>query len=165
VPLLNLFVYVVFHGPLGEEAGWRGFALPRLQSRYGPLIGSLILAPVWALWHLPMFWVPAWKFPPTLLNLALFILASIPLTIIMTWIFNNTKGSLLIAVLVHAVFDTTFVILNLLFTATSVTEYGSTFPMLAGCGAAALLIIAFTHGRLGYQNYQREEPNVATASR
>jgi uncharacterized protein len=160
LPLLSLFVYVIFHGPLGEEAGWRGFALARLQRLHGPLIGSLILGPLWALWHLPMFWVPAWKFPPTVLNLVLFVLASIPFTIIMTWIFNNTKGSLLIAVLVHAAFDMTFVILNLLFTATSVTEYGSTLPMLAGCGVVALLITASTRGRLGYQHYRQAEPST-----
>src|SRR5438046_5986469 len=57
--LLVLFVYVFFlGGPLGEELGWRGFALPRLQRRYGPLVGSLILGPIWAFWHLPIFWIP-----------------------------------------------------------------------------------------------------------
>ena len=110
---------------MGEEPGWRGFALPRLQRLHGPLVGSLILGPLWALWHLPLFWVRAWNFPPTLLNIVLFVLAAIPFTIVMTWVFNNTKGSLLIAVLVHATFDMTFVILNLLFTAPIVTDYGS----------------------------------------
>src|SRR5919107_4871234 len=55
LPLLSLFVYVLFHGPLAEEPGWRGFALPRLQSLHGPLVGTLILGPLWALWHLPLF--------------------------------------------------------------------------------------------------------------
>ncbi len=163
--LLSLFVYVVFHGPLGEEPGWRGFALPRLQRLHGPLVGSLILGPLWALWHLPLFWVRVWNFPPTLLNIALFVLAAIPFTIVMTWVFNNTKGSLLIAVLVHTTFDMTFVILNLLFTAPIVTDYGSTVPILIGCGAMALLVIALTRGRLGYQRYRGEEPDPATASR
>jgi membrane protease YdiL (CAAX protease family) len=149
--LLSQIVYVFLHGPLGEEPGWRGFALPRLQRLYGPLVGSLILGPLWALWHLPFFWVPAWNFPPTLFNVALFVIAAIPLTIVMTWVFNNTKGSVLMAISVHASFDFTFVILNLLFTAPIVTNYGSTVPVLIGLGTLALMAIGVTRGRLGYQ--------------
>ena len=151
-----MIVYVFLHGPLGEEPGWRGFALPRLQRLHGPLVGSLILAPLWALWHLPMFWVPARSFPPTLPNIGLFVIASIPFTIIMTWVFNNTKGSVLMAILVHWTFDFTFVILNLLFTAPIVTDYGSTLPVLVGLGTAALMAIAVTRGRLGYQHYKEK---------
>jgi membrane protease YdiL (CAAX protease family) len=166
LPLLSLIVYVLFHGPLGEEPGWRGFALPRLQTMHGPLIGSLILGPLWALWHLPLFWAPAWNFPPTLLNIVLFVISGTALTIVVTWVFNNTKGSVLIAILVHETFDTTFVFLNLLFTAPLVTDYGSTVPMVIGFGAVALLVVALTRGRLGYQHYrQEEEPDLATASR
>ena len=154
-PWLSQIVYVFLHGPLGEEPGWRGFALPRLQRLHGPLVGSLILGPLWALWHLPFFWVPAWNFPPTLLNIVLFVIAAIPLTIVMTWVFNNTKGSVLMAILVHASFDMSFVILNLLFTAPIVTDYGSTLPVLIGLGTFALLVIALTRGRLGYQHYLR----------
>jgi membrane protease YdiL (CAAX protease family) len=150
-PWLSQIVYVFLHGPLGEEPGWRGFALPRLQRLYGPLVASLILGPLWALWHLPFFWVPAWNFPPTLLNIGLFVIVAIPLTIVMTWVFNNTKGSVLMAILVHATFDMTFVILNLLFIAAIVTDYGSTVPVLIGLGTLALIAIAVTRGRLGYE--------------
>jgi len=154
IPWLSQIVYVFVHGPLGEEPGWRGFALPRLQRLHGPLVGSLILGPLWALWHLPFFWVPAWNFPPTGANVVLFVIASIPVTIILTWIFNNTNGSVFIAILGHWSFDFTFVILNLLFTAHIVTDYGSTLPVLLGLGTAALLVIALTRGRLEYEHYQ-----------
>jgi membrane protease YdiL (CAAX protease family) len=164
LPLLSLFVYVFFlGGPFGEEPGWRGFALPRL---HGPLVGSLILGPLWAFWHLPIFWVPAWNFPPTLLNIVLYVISAISFTIVMTWVFNNTKGSLLIAILMHASFNTTFLILNLLFPAPIVTDYGSTVPSVIGYGAVALLVIALTRGRLGYERYLQDEegePDVATA--
>jgi uncharacterized protein len=165
--LLGLFVTVFFiGGPLGEEPGWRGFALPRLQRLHGPLVGSLILGPLWAFWHLPIFWVPAWNFPPTLLNLVLYVISAISFTIVMTWVFNNTKGSLLIAVLMHASFNTTFLMLNQLFPAPLVTGYGSQVPAVIGYGAVALVVVALTRGRLGYQHYQPEEDlDLATASR
>jgi uncharacterized protein len=165
LPLLSLYVTVFFiGGPLGEEPGWRGFALPRLQRLHGPLVGSLILGPLWAFWHLPIFWVPAWNFPPTLLNMVLYVISAISFTIVMTWVFNNTKGSLLIAVLMHASFNTTFLILNQLFPAPIVTGYGSQVPAVIGYGAVALLVVALTRGRLGYQHYQQEEdPDVDTA--
>ena len=116
------------------------------------------------MWHLPLFWVPAWNFPPTLLNIVLFVISATAFTIIMTWVFNNTKGSLLIAILVHATFDTTFVILNQLFPAPIVTDYGSTVPVLIGYDAVALVVMALTRGRLGYEHYRHEvEPNLATA--
>jgi membrane protease YdiL (CAAX protease family) len=51
-------------GPLFEEPGWRGFALPRLESRFGPLRASLILGTVWAAWHLPLFLYPGWSSIP-----------------------------------------------------------------------------------------------------
>jgi membrane protease YdiL (CAAX protease family) len=69
------------------------------------LVGSLILGLIWALWHLPIFWVPAWNFPPTILNIVMFVIAAIAFTFVMTWVFNNTKGSLFIAILIHASFD------------------------------------------------------------
>jgi len=162
LPMLALFVYIFFlGGPLGEEPGWRGFALPRLQRRYGPLVGSLILGPIWAFWHLPIFWIPAWNFPPTILNIVMFVTAATAFTVAMTWIFNNTKGSLFIAVLVHTSFDTVLAILNRLFPVPIVNDYGSNVPVLIGVGVLALVLIALTRGRLGYQRYREEEPNSA----
>src|ERR687894_1659166 len=61
---LAFFVLVfIFGGPLFEEPGWRGFALPRLERRHGPLVGTLILGVLWALWHLPEFFSPSWDTP------------------------------------------------------------------------------------------------------
>jgi uncharacterized protein len=164
LPLLVLFVYVFFlGGPLGEEPGWRGFALPRLQRRYGPLLGSLILGPLWAMWHLPVFWVPAWNYPPTLLNIVMFVIAAIAFTIVMTWVFNNTKGSVFMAVLVHATFDLYMALLNGLFPTPLVNDYGSNVPILIGFGALAVVLIALTRGRLGYEHYRQDVPDPAAA--
>ena len=78
----------VLGGPLGEEPGWRGFALPRLQAAYGPLIGSIVLGVLWASWHLPLFWSGVWT-PPTVANMVMFLVMITLLTIVMTWVFNN----------------------------------------------------------------------------
>ena len=59
IPAIGLFgvLLLIFVGALGEETGWRGYALPQLQRRFSPLTSSLILAVVWFGWHLPQFWV------------------------------------------------------------------------------------------------------------
>jgi uncharacterized protein len=86
-------------GPMGEEFGWRGLALPLLQRRFSPFWASLILGVVWATWHAPAFLMSgtpqsAWSFGP-------FFLGLIAVTVIMTPLFNASRGSLLIAILYH----------------------------------------------------------------
>ena len=145
----------VLGGPLGEEPGWRGFALPRLQLQYGPLPGSVILGVLWALWHLPLFWSGVWT-PPTIPNIAMFIVMITALTVVMTWVFNNAKGSVLITMLMHASFNTfANKIVAPLFPAPLLEEYGL-LPELVGFGVLAVLIVALTRGRLGYENYRPE---------
>jgi uncharacterized protein len=165
LPLLVSFPLVlIFGGALFEEGGWRGFALPRLQRLHGPLVGTLILGILWACWHLPLFWVTVWGTPPTILNMVLYIPSVIFMTIIFTWVFNNTKGSILIAILLHTSFDVFVGPVGLLFPAPLVTDYGGALPMLIGLGVTALVLVAVTRGRLGYRNYRQEEsPDPATA--
>lgn len=143
------FLLTVFlGGPLGEEPGWRGFALPRLQDRFGPLRGSLLLGVVWAAWHLPLFWSGVWT-PPTVANVVMFTVMIVALTVIMTWVYNHTAGSLLIMILMHASFNT-FAnrVAAPLFPAPILDEYGL-LPVLIGFTVTALVLIAVTRGRLG----------------
>jgi uncharacterized protein len=86
-------------GPMGEEFGWRGLALPLLQRRFSPFWASLILGVVWAIWHAPAFVMSgtpqsAWSFGP-------FFIGLIAITVILTPLFNASRGSLLIAILYH----------------------------------------------------------------
>jgi len=164
-PLLLLVSFplvLIFGGALFEEGGWRGFALPRLQRLHGPLVGTLILAPLWACWHLPLFWVTVWGTPPTILNMVLFLASVIFMTIVFTWVFNNTKGSILLAILLHTSFDAFVGPVGLLFPAPVVTDYGGAVPLLIGLGVTALLLVALTRGRLGYQHYRQDVPDPAT---
>lgn len=104
IPLLTLAFFVFWFGPLPEELGWRGFALDRLQMRNTALVASLVLGAVWALWHVPLFFVPGtFQFELGLGSLRswIFLLSNIPLSVLMTWVFNNTSRSTLSAVLMH----------------------------------------------------------------
>lgn len=143
-------------GPLGEEPGWRGFALPRLQRRYGPLLGSVILGVLWACWHLPLFWTGVWT-PPTIPNIFMYIVMITALTIIMTWVFNHANGSLLITMLMHASFNTfANKMVAPMFPAPIFNEFGL-LPELIGFTATALVLIVVTRGRLGYEHYHPED--------
>ena len=147
-------------GPLGEEPGWRGFALPRLQGRSGPLVGSLVLGVLWALWHLPLFWSGVWT-PPTVANILMFIVMITALTIMMTWVFNHVRGSLLIMMLMHASFNTFANKVEApLFPAPILNEYGL-LPVLIGFTVTAIVLIIATRGRLGYESSHREQAEHA----
>jgi membrane protease YdiL (CAAX protease family) len=95
------FVFIFLFIGLGEEPGWRGFALPRLQERHTPFVASLILVPIWALWHLPLM---GNEFPLAVIPAFLISLAGG--TLIQTWLFNRTKGSVFAQMLFHATVNT-----------------------------------------------------------
>jgi membrane protease YdiL (CAAX protease family) len=150
------FIAVFFGGgPLGEEPGWRGYALPRLQQRYGPLWGTLLLSVLWTCWHLPDFLTsaqgggPGTSFSAFLINFPIFLVLVTAIAIILTWIFNHTRGSIFISILAHASVNTPQVVLVPLFLAVGVTELN--LAALIGFGVPALLIAVLTRGRLGYQ--------------
>jgi membrane protease YdiL (CAAX protease family) len=86
---------------VGEELGWRGYALPRLLSQRNPITASLILGSLWALWHLPNFIFPIAGVPPLgpFPLIAVWIIAE---TFVFTWLYINSKGSVLITTLLHA---------------------------------------------------------------
>jgi membrane protease YdiL (CAAX protease family) len=152
-----LFLYVVAGpfflfagGPVFEEIGWRGFALPRLQRLHGPLLGSLVLGGLWALWHLPLFLIPDWDTPHgSPLDVALFVFLAVGITVVFTWVFNNTGGSVLLAILAHGSFNTGVAAAYDLFPVPAVTDGFANFVI--GFGAAALVVVALTKGRLSYR--------------
>lgn len=96
--LFNL-LYTFLSGPLSEEPGWRGFALPRLQARFGALTSSIILGLIWAFWHLPLYLVQE--------RLAIYIFVPLVLviSILMTWVYNNSRGSLILTIIMHFSFN------------------------------------------------------------
>jgi hypothetical protein len=87
-------------GPLGENPGWQGFALPGLQGfGYSPLLATMILAPLVSLWHLPLFFMEEGGLQPSVLVGGL--VATVAVTFWYTWLFNRTGGSVLLVILAH----------------------------------------------------------------
>lgn len=107
VAIVPTFLFILFlQGPVPEEFGWRGYFLDRLQSSYGKLYASLIVGVIWAVWHLPLFFIGYLPFP-----FAIYLVALVSLSILFTWIYNNTGRKLLAALLLHAMFNLTIALL------------------------------------------------------
>lgn len=103
VPLVLMgIVFVFFLGGGQEELGWRGFALPQLQRSYSALGASLIIGVVWAIWHIPLYFT-AWS--NSTIPFPAYLIALVALSIIFTWLYNNTGGSILLTMLMHASFN------------------------------------------------------------
>jgi membrane protease YdiL (CAAX protease family) len=119
---------------MGEEVGWRGFALPRLQKGRSALAATLILSVFWGLWHLPMFW-----YHPMLLSTGLVIgwaLSLVAGAIVLTWLYNSTRGSLAVVSLFHGTVTIAY---------TSQAASGSTAGILGVMFVlGAILIVAVT---------------------
>ena len=90
---------IAITGATGEELGWRGFLLPRLQQRFNALISSLIVGVIWAIWHLPLWSLPGYGWDA--IPYWAFALGAISTSVIFTWILNNTGGSLVMASIIH----------------------------------------------------------------
>ena len=151
---------------IGEEPGWRGYALPRLQERYGPLPASLILGTLHAGWHLPVFLIPAIGLGPLSLS---FVVTWLPglwaTTVLWTWVFNNAKGSILIAVLQHSAYDASgayvfgsIIVLN---TLSSAQQNQVGIVQLVVFPALAIVVLALTRGRLAYKPIPDLQPAPA----
>jgi uncharacterized protein len=169
VPLALLLILA-----FGEETGWRGFALPRLQQQYGPLRGTLVLAAMHGLWHVPLLLVPGFVSGSTfsLPFIVGWIATVMAATILYSWIFNHTAGSLLIAILVHAGSNASSSLLSALvpthpaLSGWQAAIYDSRWNLanLIPFAVAAVLLIVFTRGNLAYRPDHAPQLVAATAT-
>ena len=103
--LLGQIFFQLFSGPVSEEAGWRGFALPRLQKKYNASLSSLILGVIWTCWHIPLFFLAG----ATQMSIPfpIYMLLVVTMAFYLTWLYNNTRGSLVVTTLAHFSFNLT----------------------------------------------------------
>jgi membrane protease YdiL (CAAX protease family) len=153
------FLMTIVGGPLGEEFGWRGFALPKVQNKWGPLVGTLALGLVWGLWHLPEFLRPgSLHYEIGLGFLPVYVAGSLSLSILMTWVYNKTRGSLLVGGIIYHNADNfwgTVLMTGVTMTDALRGEGSSTLDLqlwivgVAVAVVAAIGLVIATKGRLG----------------
>jgi membrane protease YdiL (CAAX protease family) len=155
LPSFFLILLIPDLGGAWEEPGWRGYALPRLQSGRSALLASLILGALWALWHLPLMWVGQVHYSDVTLVIAA--------AIVSTWLFNGAEGSVLLLMLMHAMNNT--------------VSGGFFSPMFSGadsvrqswllaavwCAVAIVMVVVAGPRHLSRRNKKRVEEQVDAA--
>jgi membrane protease YdiL (CAAX protease family) len=138
-----------------EEPGWRDFALPRLQDRFGPLLGTVVLGVLWGAWHLPLF-LTEWGGPDVTWHTpVLFVVGCVPMSLVMTWVFNRTRQSVPLVMLLHAGINTTYsLVMPEVYTNLTNNTDVAIGQLIASAAVSAVLIIV-TKGRLGLQADER----------
>lgn len=124
-----MFVFVLLLGGGNEEPGWRGFALPRLQAATDPLVASLAIGAVWAVWHAPLYLLADGMYYGR--SFGWFAVAVLAFGVLFTWLYNAVDGSVLLCMVAHA----------------SVNTFAGTMPALvegAAVPANAALAATFT---------------------
>jgi membrane protease YdiL (CAAX protease family) len=143
--------YIV--NPIGEETGWTGFALPRLQKQFRPWLAAVILGVIWAIWHLPAFFIPSemGAFHPV--NFIFFVLSSIFIRIVWTWVTNHAHSSGIVGILLHASSNAVSLALipDLLPTPTPDQMTVSGLLLLGFIFLISVVLLLFTSGQLSYK--------------
>ena len=132
----------------GEEIGWRGYVLPRLQAKHSALVSSLIVGVIWGLWHLPKY-LPHWDTT----TFMLFMAGTTARAVLYTWLYNNTRGSLLLTTLFHASGNTGGILLPVATTAAAGNITVSIIQLVLE--VAVVVVVAL---RAGAAHLSRTEP-------
>jgi len=156
---IAVFLSFPFGSGLGEEAGWRGFALPKLLERYSPFVASIILGALWGLWHIPALLMSSWEGSSQGLLLFVYVF---PLTIIMTWVYCRSHGSTIPVMLMHTGGNIygSMLTSSLIMETVLVDSPGLDFTILKTIyyTVVAVVLLFATKGRLGYSSMEEVTP-------
>src|ERR671917_2053697 len=154
--LLPVFLAVLLlTDGLGEELAWRGVALPRLLVRHNALVASLILGALWAAWHLPLVWTEG--YPLFGQPIWLLLLDTTAKSVLFTWVFLHTRGSVLIAALLHATTN--------LFVVSPVVAGGAGVGLLLLAAGAKLVLVAVGGAVAGPRPAKGPRPGALPSAR
>jgi membrane protease YdiL (CAAX protease family) len=146
--LIPLVITVFLFGPVSEEIGWRGFALERVQARWGAVKGSLVLGLIWSFWHLPLFFIPGSGQQLTGdpgIMFPVYSGAVLGMTFIITWVYNNTNQSVWGANFFHFTLNFGTVMLIMFSDATDAFAYKA---MAVNYILMAVILVVVTRGQL-----------------
>ena len=144
---VGYFVFNLVTFGIGEETGWRGFALPALQKRFSALTATLILAVGWACWHIPAFIYRPLYSQMDVAGIFGFFMSMVMGAIVLTWLFNSTFGSLLFVSIFHAMIE-------LMFMSKNVTPQMSTYEGAAIMIGAILIVLIAKPKHLSFEAKQ-----------
>ncbi|MEM2947126.1 MAG: CPBP family intramembrane glutamic endopeptidase [Candidatus Bathyarchaeia archaeon] len=153
------FVYIFFlGGPLQEEFGWRGYALPRLQACYSALLSSVVLGVMWAIWHLPLnlMYLAGPQYQVGIAWLSSTVVLFVFVSILFTWIYNNTGGSIFAALIFHTMLNLSTYVVFPVFE----TRSGPTYYFFSIIVAAIIILAVFGAKRMVRDKSQAESEGI-----
>lgn len=156
---------VLFMALLGggqEELGWRGFVLPRLERRFRPWSAAIALGIIWAVWHLPLFYLPgASQFGR---SFTIYGINVIGLSVLFTWLYNKSASVAVVTVL-HGSYNAAVMLYPVPIDQLNDSIAGSNVLIVGTATAwlAALMVIVLTHGDLGYHSLQTDSDDSRTS--
>jgi membrane protease YdiL (CAAX protease family) len=150
IPIYFVVGLLPISNAIREEFGWRGYVLDKLQARWSALTSSIIIGFAWGIWHLPL-----WVFPIAIevysrIPLLVYILNTIMISIIMTWVYNNTSGSMLSAIVMHVVLNISGTIFPFTW-----TDYGVYFNLSLQVVAVVIIVAIY-----GYKSLIKQKPQT-----
>lgn len=146
---LGYFLFNLFTFGIGEETGWRGYALPALQKKFSALTSALMLTVIWFCWHIPSFLYRPIYSQMDVSGIAGFFMSLAMGSILLTWIFNSTKGSLLLVSIFHAMVE-------IIFMSKNITLQISSYEGAAFMITAILIIVITKPIQLSFTERQKE---------
>jgi membrane protease YdiL (CAAX protease family) len=159
---LPFFFVVVFllGGPLGEEIGWRGFALPNLLKQHSPLMATFVVMLMWLVWHVPLWWLPGSS--PAGTSIVSFIVLMAGFSLLFTWVYQGTAGSLFSVLLMHTSINTVSVMMSGLAPG---LEGDPLFVLYTGIAALVIsgIVIVLNRGMVQEPMLSMRPPTVRTA--
>ncbi|MFW9924448.1 MAG: CPBP family intramembrane glutamic endopeptidase [Candidatus Thorarchaeota archaeon] len=148
--------YLVFFGlasgPLSEELGWRGFLLPKFQKHFNATLSSIFLGLFWFAWHIPLYFIPgtSQNLSSNIIGISIYFVLVMSISIILTWLYNNSNGSLIITILGHFCFNFGSA---LVITILGLVNY-TTYSIIGGVLGVVYLVFIFVYA--GYRNFSRK---------
>lgn len=142
---ITFFIYNLLFFGFGEEVGWRGFVLPRFQKRFSALFSAFLLTIFWAVWHWPLFFYRPGFVSMGLSEIVGWLFSLLTGSVLLSWFYNSSKGSLLVCAVFHSTIDIVFLTD---FKGQNITDYMGILITIWGI----LIIILFSPKRLSVKN-------------